>query len=134
MSRAQRVDYARIASELRFRFGHKSFCRFGIRSCLATSHTQIIKTPDTSGLEPCCTPTSSSKKVRNLTTGPCDHCADNSSKLIVLNYFSLPFTLFEPYGAVFIMNSKLHLKKKIYLKRIFQNHFALFPCLFTLGL
>ena len=38
------VDYARIASELRFRFGHKSFYRFGIRSCLATSHKQIIKT------------------------------------------------------------------------------------------
>ena len=66
---------------------------------------------DTLGLEPSCTPTSSSKKVRNLTTGPCDHCADNSSKLIVLNYFSLPFTLFEPYGAVFIMNSKIHLRK-----------------------
>ena len=46
-----------------------------------------------------------------LTTGPCDHCSDNSSKLIVLKYFSLPFTLFEPYGAVFIMNSKIHLRK-----------------------
>ena len=34
--------------------------------------------------------------------------AHNSSKLIVLKYFSLPFTLFEPYGAVFIMNSKIH--------------------------
>ena len=33
-----RAYHARIASELRFRFGHKSFYRFGIRSCLATSH------------------------------------------------------------------------------------------------
>ena len=33
------------------------------------------------------------------------------SKLIVLKYFSLLFTLFEPYGAVFIMNSKIHLRK-----------------------
>ena len=32
-------------------------------------------------------------------------------KLIVLKYFSLPFTLFEPCGAVFIMNSKIHLTK-----------------------
>ena len=45
LSRAQRADYARIASELRFRIGHKSFYRFGIRSCLATSHKQILKTP-----------------------------------------------------------------------------------------
>ena len=67
---------------------------------------------DTPGLEPSCTPTSSSEKVRPLTTGPCDHCADNLSKSIAeLKYFSLPFTLFEPYGAVFIMNSKIHLRK-----------------------
>ena len=46
------------------------------------------------------------------TTGPCDHCAEYRSKLIVLKYFSLLFTLFEPYGAVFIMNSKIHLRKK----------------------
>ena len=38
LSRAQRADHARIASELRF--GHKSFYRFGIRSCLTTSHKQ----------------------------------------------------------------------------------------------
>ena len=30
---------------MRFRFGHKSFYRFGIRSCLATSHKQLLKTP-----------------------------------------------------------------------------------------
>ena len=36
LSRAQRAYHARIASELRFRFDHKSFYRFGIR--LATSH------------------------------------------------------------------------------------------------
>ena len=38
LSRAQRADHARIASKLRF--GHKSFYRFGIRSCLTTSHKQ----------------------------------------------------------------------------------------------
>ena len=27
------------------------------------------------------------------------------------NFLSLPFTLFEPYGALFIMNSKMHLRK-----------------------
>ena len=32
-------------------------------------------------------------------------------KIIVLKYFSLPFTLFEPCWAVFIMNSKIHLTK-----------------------
>ena len=56
-------------------------------------------------------PTSSSEKVQPLTTGPCDHCAEYLSKLIELKYFSLLFTLFEPYGAVFIMNSKIHLRK-----------------------
>ena len=45
LSRAQRAYRARIASELRFRFGHKSLYRLGIRSCLATSHKQILKTP-----------------------------------------------------------------------------------------
>ena len=38
LSRALRAVHARIASTVRFRFGHKSFYRFGIRSCLATSH------------------------------------------------------------------------------------------------
>ena len=32
-------------------------------------------------------------------------------KLIALKYLSLLFTLFEPYGAVFSMNSKIHLRK-----------------------
>ena len=30
---------------------------------------------------------------------------------MVLKYFSLPFTLFEPCGAVFIMNSKVNVRK-----------------------
>ena len=38
------------------------------------------------------------------TTGPCEH-------YLVLPYFSLPFTLFEPCGAGFIMNSKIHARK-----------------------
>ena len=37
-------DHVRIASEQRFRFGHKSFYLFGIRSCLGASHKQILKT------------------------------------------------------------------------------------------
>ena len=49
--------------------------------------------------------------MRSLTTGPCDHYAYCFLKLIVLKYLSPPFTLFEPYGAVFIMNSKIHLRK-----------------------
>ena len=40
-----------------------------------------------------------------------DHYTKISLKLIVLKYFSLPFTLFEPCRAVFIMNSKIHLSK-----------------------
>ena len=48
----------------------------------------------TPGFEPSSRPTS--ENVRRLTTRPCD-----LSKLIALKYFSLPFTLFEPYGAVF---------------------------------
>ena len=43
--------------------------------------------------------------------GPCDHYTNRGVKLIVLEYFSLPFTLFEPCGAVFMMNSKIHLRK-----------------------
>ena len=32
-------------------------------------------------------------------------------KINSLKYFSLPFTLLEPFGAVIIMNSKVHLTK-----------------------
>ena len=55
------------------------------------------------------------------------------SKLIVLKYFSLLFTLFEPYGAVFIMNSKIHLRKNSsdeYFKTIL-HYFRVYD---TLGL
>ena len=51
------------------------------------------------------------KKRQHLTTGPCDHYAYYVRKLINLKFFSLPFTPFAPYGAVFIMNSKIHLRK-----------------------
>ena len=44
-------------------------------------------------------------------TGPSDYCRDYHGKLMVQKYFSLPFTPFEPCGAVFIMNSKIHLRK-----------------------
>ena len=52
---------------------------------------------------------------------------------MVLKYFSLPFTLFEPCGVVFMMNSKIHLCKNSsneYSKAILQY----FRVLFTLGL
>ena len=45
------------------------------------------------------------------TTGPWEHWTILYLKLIVLKYFFLPFTLFEPCGAVFIMNSKIHVRK-----------------------
>ena len=45
LSLAARAVHARIASGVRFRLAHKSFYRFGILSCLATSHKQILKTP-----------------------------------------------------------------------------------------
>ena len=52
------------------------------------------------------------KKVRPLTTGPCNHYAEGSLKLIAsVEVFSMPFTMFELCGAVFIMNSKIHLRK-----------------------
>ena len=44
------------------------------------------------------------------------------------NFLSLPFTLFEPYGAVFIMNSKIHLEKNSsneYFKDI-SNYFRVY--------
>ena len=47
------------------------------------------------------------------TTGPCVRCTVWNLKLIVLKCFSLPFTQFEPCGAVFNMNSKEHLRKNI---------------------
>ena len=51
----------------------------------------------------------SAKKVLPLTTGLCDRCVNERLKLILLKHLSLPFTLFEPYGTVFIMNSKMYL-------------------------
>ena len=77
-----------------------------------------------------CTPTVPPAKKCGL--WPLGH-ATTTPKSKVLKYFPLPFTLFEPCRAVFIMNSKIHLRK-ISSKRAFQNHFALSPCLFTLGL
>ena len=47
------------------------------------------------------------KKMRFLTTRPRNHYSN-----LLLKYLSLPFTLFEPYGAVFIMNSKKQFEEK----------------------
>ena len=52
------------------------------------------------------------KKQQFPTTRPCDHCTNRLLKLIVLKYLSLPFTLFEPYGAVFNMDSKIQFEEK----------------------
>ena len=71
-----------------------------------TMKEKTKKDEATPGFEPSCPPTTSSEKVRLPTTRPCDYCAE----LIVLKYFYLPFTVFEPCGAVFIMNSKIHLR------------------------
>ena len=56
-----------------------------------------------------------------------------SQQQLEINSVEVSFSTFhtvEPYGAVFIMNSNIHLRKQ--LKRVFQNHFALSPCLFEL--
>ena len=62
-----------------------------------------------------------------------DHCTIRNVKLIVLKYFSLPFTLFEPCGAVFMMNSKINLRKNS-SKEYFKAILHYFRLLFTLGL
>ena len=72
------------------------------------------------------------KKVRRLTTGPYDHCTNKSVKLIVLKYFSLPFTLFEPCGAVFIINSTINLRKNS-SNEYFKAILYYFRVLYTLG-
>ena len=47
--------------------------------------------------------------------------------------FSLPFTLFEPCGAVFMMNSKIHFRKNS-SNKYFKAILYYFHVLFTLGL
>ena len=46
--------------------------------------------------------------VRSRTIEPYDHYKNKMSSLIALKYsvFSVPFTLFEPCGGVFIMNPR----------------------------
>ena len=52
------------------------------------------------------------QKERPQTTGPSYRLGTVwFLKLIILKYFSLPFTLFERCEAVFIMNSKIHFGK-----------------------
>ena len=53
----------------------------------------------------------SAKKVWFLTTGPCDRYILFAWKLITWSIFLCHSHCFEPYGAVFIMNSKIHLRK-----------------------
>ena len=67
------------------------------------------------------------------TTKPCDACTMQPWNLMVLNCFSPPFTLFEPLWSCIYYEFKDTFEEKE-LKRVFRSHFALFPCLFTLGL
>ena len=71
--------------------------------------------------------------MRLLTTGLCDHCPQKSVELIVLKYSSLPLTLFEPCGAVFMINSTINLRKNS-SKEYFKAILHYFRVLFTLGL
>ena len=57
---------------------------------------------DTPGLEPSCTPTSSSDKVRPLTTGPCDHCTDNLIKINSVEvFFSAIHTVWTFWSCIY---------------------------------
>ena len=47
--------------------------------------------------------------MRSHTTGPFER--STILKINSVEVFPLPFTVFEPSGAVFIMNSKIHLRK-----------------------
>ena len=58
-----------------------------------------------------CTPTSSGENSATSDHSTMLPLLQPEVKIIVLEYLSLPFTLFEPYGAVFIINSKIHLRK-----------------------
>ena len=71
------------------------------------------------------------QKVKPRTTGPCDHCTICSVKLIVLKYFCLTFTLFELLEE-YLSWIQRYIWGKI-PKQVFESHFGLFPCLFTLG-
>ena len=71
--------------------------------------------------------------MRLLNSGPCVHCTNRSVKLIVFKYFSLPFTLFERCGAVFMMDSKINLRKNS-SKEYFKAILHYFRVLFSLGL
>ena len=63
-------------------------------------------------------------EIISLTTAPRNHWMIVMLKLLFLKHFSLPWMLFEVSGTVFIMNSKIYLRK-ISLEDVFQSHFAL---------
>ena len=58
-----------------------------------------------------CTPTSPSAESEASYHGTMRQIHSSILKVNSLKYFSLPFTLLEPFGAVIIMNSKVHLTK-----------------------
>ena len=74
----------------------------------------------------------------NLHPGPTSssgksEASDHLAMRLLWNYYPLPFTLFESCGTVFIMNSKIQLRKNS-LANISKSFCIIFPCLFTLGL
>ena len=58
-----------------------------------------------------CTPTSPSAESEASYHGTMRQIHSSILKINSLKYFSLPFTLLEPFGVVIIMNSKVHLTK-----------------------
>ena len=66
------------------------------------------------------------------TTRPCDACTMQPFSLLVLNCFSPFYTVWTLWSCIYYEFKDTFEEKE--LKRVFQSHFALFPCLFTLGL
>ena len=49
------------------------------------------------------------QEVRQQTTGPCGHHTIYHVKLIILKYFSLPFTLFEPNVEQYLSQIQIYI-------------------------
>ena len=62
------------------------------------------------------------------TTGPRWHGINDAVNLLLFKQFSLPYTPFEACGAVFIVNSKMHLRK-ISWNEYFKAHFCIISVL-----
>jgi len=49
------------------------------------------------------------QEVRQQTTGPCGQCTIYYMKLMILKYFSLPFTLFEPNVELYLSQTQIYI-------------------------